>query len=93
MEREDSGRQAARCGEDAAPEQSAWTILRQLEELGGEWCGGREIGRQAMVLGRGAARHRVSAARSVVTVEHAAAVQAYCRFESGCGRNGDSRGK
>jgi hypothetical protein len=32
MEREDGGKQAAGRGEDVAPEQSAWTILRQLEE-------------------------------------------------------------
>jgi hypothetical protein len=37
MEREDGSKQAAGRGEDAAPEQSVWTMLRQLEELGGEW--------------------------------------------------------
>jgi hypothetical protein len=53
----------------------------------GEWCGGREIGRQAMALGRGAARHRVSAARSVVTVEHAASMRMAV-----LGRSGGCRG-
>jgi hypothetical protein len=56
-----------------------------------------EIGRQATVLGRGAARHSISAAGSMVTVEHAAAGQAWWRFKSGFEngyvQSGNSRGK
>jgi len=48
---------------NAAPEQSPWTTLHQLKELDGE------IGRQATTLGRGAARHRISAAGIAGVVE------------------------
>jgi hypothetical protein len=57
--------------------------------------GGGEIERRATALGRGAARRRISAAGSMFAVEHAAAVQAWWRFESGfengCGHSGNSK--
>ena len=45
--------------------------------------GSGEIGRQTIALGRGAARHRVSATGSVVVAEHTVVVQARWRFKSG----------
>jgi len=45
--------------------------------------GSGEIGRQTTALRRGAACHRVSATGSVVVAEHATAMQARWRFESG----------
>jgi hypothetical protein len=96
VEREDGGGQAAGCGEECY----AGAVAR------GPCCvssknlvasGGGEIGRLATTLGRDAAHRRVSAASSVTAVEHAVAVQARRRFESGfengCGCSGDSRGK